>query len=443
MSVFTILCHGSGGHRTKEDKELIAFLGKRMEGTEYEHYLILDGVGSKSKVKDGRNPTPGSFDWADRNKGRKQGGVSVEMGGSNKKLGGGVMTPSGPRSFSYGRETMPIGGAAGANAIGYGVEDNARHAIVAIANLPELPTTINLIGWSRGAVTALVIANMLYDPSTTEGLFRQIEVNIFAIDPVAGSDAGIKGGAESRRLIPPNVKAYLGLLNTNENRSTFAPQDLNRVIVVDSAISNVVFLPFPGKHDSCAQKSDLRALEVSEISWSLAARFLEYFGTRLSVKPTNFSNRDMLARYSAITVNGERYDKVKQKGVKQRLIGMGFSSRDVKSDLQSYTKFSDYFVNEHHRLLFNRLLPQTYRWLFTTNAASPGLQSRKFPIASSVGQEIRSLAAFGRDVIPSLASLGVVVDDQFVTLPAPGSGMDERGGAFRQTGDLGAMGVLN
>ena len=72
-----------------------------------------------------------------------------------------------------------------ASASGFGVEDNARHAIVTIANLDTLPQTINMIGWSRGAVTALVIANLLFDPSTTEGLFRQVNVNIFAIDPVA------------------------------------------------------------------------------------------------------------------------------------------------------------------------------------------------------------------------------------------------------------------
>lgn len=154
-----------------------------MAGEEYRDYLILDGVGGSSVAKDGRNPVAGSFDWADRDKGAKRGDRSVEMGGRNTRLGGGVATRSGERGFRYGRESMPLGGAVGANAIGYGVEDNARHAIVTIANLPQLPDTINLIGWSRGAVTALVIANMLYDPSSTEGLFR----------PAGGAATGLTG----------------------------------------------------------------------------------------------------------------------------------------------------------------------------------------------------------------------------------------------------------
>lgn len=442
MAVFTILCHGSGGHRTKPDKEIVAFLGRRMLGEEYRDYLILDGVGGKPQDKSGKNPLAGSFDWADRNKGAKRKDVSVEMGGSNRKMGGGVATASGEQRFKYGRESMPVGGALGANIVGYGVEDNARHAIVAIANLPTLPDTINLIGWSRGAVTALVIANMLFDPSSEEGLFRQVNVNIFAVDPVAGDTAGTKDGAESRRLITPNVKNYLGVLNTGENRKTFSPQDLSRIIVVDISSSNVVFLPFPGKHDSCAQNSNPDAREVSDIAWSLGVRFLEHFGTRITPKPVTFGDRAMFARYCAITVKGEQYAGVKQKGMFQRAIGKGFGDRAIKGDLASYTRYSDYFVNEHHRRLFMRALPKVYDWLFTRLQATTGLTGRKVPSTHPIGQEIGAAAALGQHVLPSLALLGVTSDNGIVSLPAPGSGMDERIDAFRQTGELAPMGVL-
>ena len=434
MPAFTILCHGSGGHRTKPDKEIIAFLGRRMAGSEYADYLILDGVGGKSQARDGKNPVAGSFDWADRNKGTKSPNVSAEMGGSNTKKG---------TAFKYGREAMPTGGANVANAIGYGVEDNARHAIVALADLPQLPDTINLIGWSRGAVTALVIANMLYDPSSTEGLFRQIKVNIFAVDPVAGGDAGTKNGAESRRLIPPNVKQYLSVLNTGENRNTFAPQDLSRVIVVDANASNVVFLPFPGKHDSCAQNSNPNAKEVSDIAWSLAFRFLGHFGTRITPPGMVLSDPTAFSRYCAITVKGEQYAAVKQKGMYQRLIGMGLGKRSITGELASYTRFSDYFVNEHHRMLFQRLLPQLYGWIFQpASGSNTGLTSRKIATSSAMGQEIASVA-MGGHVRESLALLGVNVNGSVITLPGPGSGMDGKPGAFRQTGDLMPMGVVS
>jgi hypothetical protein len=165
MSVFTIYCHGTGGHRDKPDKEIVAFFGRRAAGTEYQDYLILDGVAGSPKNKEGKNPMAGTFNWADKNK-APEGDTPLELGGGKVK------------------------GSLAASATGHGVDDDTRHAIVTIANLRELPETVNLIGWSRGAVTCLTIANMLYDPSTTEGLFRQIKVNIFAVDPVAGAEAG-------------------------------------------------------------------------------------------------------------------------------------------------------------------------------------------------------------------------------------------------------------
>jgi hypothetical protein len=432
MASFTILCHGSGGHRSKPDKELVAFLGRRMAGEEYKDYLILDGVGGTPAKGWKGDPLAGSFDWADRNKGAKSKDVSVEMGGRNKKMGS--------RGFKYGRESMPVGGATGANIVGYGVEDNARHAVVALADLPQLPDTVNLIGWSRGAVTTLVIANMLFDPGSTEGLFRTIKVNIFAIDPVAGGDAGTKDGAESKRLITPNVKNYLSVLNTGENRKTFSPQDLSRVIVVDPGSSNVVFLPFPGKHSSCAQNNDPKAKEVSDIAWSLGVTFLEHFGTRFSPTPPRCQSYESFARYCAITTKAEEYAGVRQKGLKQRLIGKGFGKRAMSEELEAYTRFSDYFVNEHHRRLFEQRLPSLYRWLFTPNQALPGLTGRKVASGNPIWQEVETVKGYA---LPSLALLGVAMENGIVSLPAPGSGMDGRLDAFRQgAGNLTAMGVV-
>jgi hypothetical protein len=404
-----------------------------MAGDEYKDYLILDGVGgTPSKGWGGRDPLAGSFNWADRNKGAKSGKASVEMGGSNKKLGSG--------GFKYGRESMPTGGATGANIVGYGVEDNARHAIVALADLARLPDTVNIIGWSRGAVTALVIANMLYDPSSTEGLFRQVKVNIFAIDPVAGGDAGTKNGAESRRLITANVKNYLSVLNTGENRKTFSPQDLSRLIIADPGSSNVVLLPFPGKHSSCAQNNDPNAKEVSDIAWSLGITFLEHFGTNFSPRPPRCLPYESFARYCAITTKGEKYAGIRQKGLKQFMIGKGLGERSMATELEKYTQFSDYFVNEHHRRMFERKMPNLYRWLFTRDQAVAGLAGRKVGSGHSIWQEVETAKGYA---LPSLALLGVTTEGSIVGLPAPGSGMDGRADAFRQGGgDLGGMGVL-
>src|SRR5271165_1183227 len=123
MSVFTIYCHGTGGHRDKPDKEIVAFLGRRAAGEEYTDYLILDGVGGKPKNKEGENPMAGTFNWADKNKAPK-GKTPLEQGGGQVR--GKIM----------------------ASATGHGVDDNTRHAVVTIANLLDkpqgLPDTVNL-----------------------------------------------------------------------------------------------------------------------------------------------------------------------------------------------------------------------------------------------------------------------------------------------------------
>lgn len=411
MSVFTIYCHGSGGHRDKPDKEIVAFMGRRAVGEEYRDYLILDGVGGKPKGSNNPNPMAGTFNWASRAK-EPKGNTPVEMGGGD----------------TY--------GATRANIKGHGVEDNARHAVVAIGDLPTLPDRVNMVGWSRGAVTALVIANMLRE------IFPQIEVNIFAFDPVAGNEAGIGAGSESRRHIPGSVKNYVGILATGENRKTFSPQDLSRVTVLNPASSNVLFLPFPGKHSTAPQNNDPKAIDVTNISWTLVHRFFDAMGTPQAGKPVLLSDWQMLDSYARIKNRADVFGGIKQKGLKQRAIGKGFGQRDFVGHLDEYTKHSDYFVNEHHRTLFKRWLPRMYEWLFTQRVNGRGLQHTVVRANHPVAQDFMKI--FGQpELEASLEPLGVYREGPGLRLPAPGSHFDPRPRHQSQTpGLLQAAGLL-
>jgi hypothetical protein len=422
MSVFTIYCHGTGGHRDKPDKEIVAAMGRRAVGTEYTNYLILDGVGAKPRNKEGKNPMAGTFNWADRDKAPK-GKTPVELGGGRTR------------------------GALMAQATGFGLDDNVRHAVVTIANLldgPGLPDTVNLIGWSRGAITAISIANALFDPATTEGLFRSIKCNIFAIDPVAGAEAGHGPDAESKRLVPPTVRNIMVLLAIGENRKTFAPQDLSRIQVVDSAASNIVFLPFPGKHDTVAQQNDPRAQEVSSVCWTLAYRFLQRMGTNPGTPARQLhTDEQMLEDYSGMVLRRPAYAKIKHSGLKQRVIGKGLAKREFAKHLDEYVRSPDYFINEHHRALFMRLFPQVYNWVFTFADFMPGLRSRKVGTTHPVGREL----AYAIMVLPTffetLYGLGFDVQGTVFTLPRPASGFDAKSAMNNQVrGDLRAMGAL-
>jgi hypothetical protein len=85
-------------------------------------------------------------------------------------------------------------------------------------------------------------------------------------------------------------------------------------------------------------------------------------------------------------------------------------------------------------------MPALYAWLFTRNHAAVGLMSRKVPLSHPIGQEVEAARGYA---LPSLALLGVEMENGVVSLPAPASGMDGQMDSFRQTGgDLMAMGVL-
>jgi hypothetical protein len=394
MSVFTIYCHGSGNHRDKPDKEIISFMGRRAMGQEYQDYLILDGVGGLP-LSPTSTPMAGTFDWADKNRGEK-GSKPKELGGSDHSHH--FYSRWMPESV---KQTMAF-------STGHGVEDNARHAIVTIANLRNPPQTVNIIGFSRGAVTCLVIANMLYyggegNEETGDTLFSNIKVNIFAIEPVAGKDVGLE--RDNRSRIPPSVENYVALLAIGENRNYFAPQDLSRITVVSNH-SNVLFLPFPGKHSTLAQNNEPSAKELQSICWTLAFRFLDHFKSLHSIKPTLLTDAAILEAYAGVVNQSEQYATIKHTGVGDRITGGGFGKREFSRHLDQYTKHSDYFINEHHRVAFKKLYPTLYGYFFgkSSQGAVSGWQPDR---NSTIGQEITKAQIAGPQLTESLRPLGL------------------------------------
>jgi hypothetical protein len=86
------------------------------------------------------------------------------------------------------------------NTSGSGWTENVGRTVNIIKEMPET-STVNLCGWSRGAVTCIRIANALRKDLVTD----HITCNIFAVDPVAGAGnsktSGVsKLGGERRKL---------------------------------------------------------------------------------------------------------------------------------------------------------------------------------------------------------------------------------------------------
>lgn len=424
MRTFTIFNHGTNSHRDRTDGEIIATFGNAMPSTdEYFTYLITDGPGSAPRTRLG-TPRPGTFNWATRNREKKKFWVGkTELGDGSSPW----------------RITGLVSGG--------GWDDNVRHALVVITDLlcrGLPPQTINMIGWSRGAVTCLKIANALWDPSTREGFLRDIAVNIFAIDPVAGGGAGV---VQDTRLVTPNVKNYIGTLAQDEQRGGFGPQDADRIHILDPESSNVVLLPFPGKHNTQVQRNSGALPEVAAVVWDLAYKFLDGFGTRFPTRPVVPLSSDQICEaYGRIIMKRERYHEGRNRGLFARLQG-GITPRSFKRDVSQYVEHARYFVNQHHREVFETCFPEVYEWLFTDRVPNPrGFSSTVIRARDPIGQAFQQVWQRSPTTFESLAQLGVERVDEVVgfRLPAPGSHYFpqnpwNRHGEYLHFGTLGRM----
>jgi len=349
--VFTVFCHGTGGHRDGKCKELITEFGgaywhngdaagrpikmkrsgmgevsfsnsHQASSTFYaEHYmktfLILDGVGtcdmatgvgSKEVGNPGLpNPMPGDFNPFHKDKPLKD--------EANFQTFAGARAPKDLRTRVCNQKLKKMfRGKHRGDIYGDGWNDNIAHALWVLRELrvadvdaqdpavpKRFPRVINAIGWSRGAVTTIKLAFWVHkyfvlgepfkvpkgyhaDDQATGDMIdympaldaqyqvpeAELEMNLFAIDPVPGR-AGSGGtwghskrshekfptgkGDEDYRSIAPIVNNCIITLALDERREGFHPLDAEKQhttgipnVTYDEAKSNVVWLPYPGIH---------------------------------------------------------------------------------------------------------------------------------------------------------------------------------------------------
>jgi hypothetical protein len=342
MSVFTIFNCGTAASRDK-DGEIVAEFGRLALGSEYKDFLICDGPGSNPRT----SVAPGQFNPFTRDKQPKSIFGKKEMGHThaNWQLTGKVT--------------------------GAGWDDNVIHAIATIAELVPEPTTINMLGWSRGAVTCTKMAFKLRE------IFPQIPVNIFAADPVAG--IGNKGDVDAS-TIRGNVRNYLAVLSMHETRGFFKPQDIKRVTFTNPG-TNAIYLPFPGNHAGQVNldRSVMKDLgESAQMVWFLAMMFLEHFGSTFTSQPSpHYDGKEQCNLYAKMEIKMPGYKKTSP-GLGGALLG-GRNTRDfVNRRMDQYVKYSHFFINEHHRRIFKRTFPQLYAWVFEDQGIDPKGVAQEF-----------------------------------------------------------------
>jgi hypothetical protein len=355
--------------------------------------------------------------------------------------------------------------------LGEGWDDNVAHALFTLKKLKQegqFPDVINCVGWSRGAVTCLKLANAIHDyfvdgkpyrmpkelkhrhtdenmvvkyPALARGDLvseASLKTNLFLIDPVPGR-FGVSGenfGSSSKteklppeehdyQHVPRTVAKAIITLASDEQREGFAPLDASKVKVDDPARSIVVWLPFPGIHrtqlrmeprDPADHAIRAKLTAVPHLVFDLAWRFLTENGTTFQ-RPVladakfggrQLTNEEALGLYSDVWLHKLDYHHARNSGLQQAVqgglaprlfTGYPFLGRELHdlaakhtrqnistAELGVYVKFPGFFINEHHRALFEKTHPKLYAFL--THAPS-GKRDEKLPVPADVIAELR------------------------------------------------------
>lgn len=252
MSILTVYFCGTGSHRFDDQNpnfwngELVATLASNDQSREFANWIAIDGPGSgnlqaddlfienkeygltgtlfgagwEQNVAHALQVIKGSCTWQreklteqDYNR-LKSAGVPIE---DVKKEGSWFW-----RQYDYGdRGVTP---------------QQLQEGIIRMHRKDGLiPDQVNIVGWSRGGISAHMLANAMAD----DPQLAHVPVNIFAIDPVPG----INNLQPHRLHLRTNVKEYVGFFSRDERSKGFAC-----VIPSTYPDTRVHIFPLPGRH---------------------------------------------------------------------------------------------------------------------------------------------------------------------------------------------------
>lgn len=363
MSVFTVYCHGTGYNRKKgeSDNELVAWFHNNTVGDEATlhgadvtlgNYLINEGPGHSGDdgiaLPQQINPITG-----DRKRsrsplslfGRRESSFASHLMGNHR----------GPR-----RVAAQLHGLID----GEGWDENVIRTINIIQELKfgrgRPIDTVNMVGWSRGAVTCMRIAYKMQEVFGDE-----VQCNIFAVDPVAGRDAGKK--MVDTQSLGSNVKRFVAILSMHETRSTFSPQDWHRI---HAPWTTTVFLPMPGVHH--APVMECEPVRTGQITRHLAYALLRDWGTRFEKKPyAHLGDATVMCLAYADLVNSLTESPSYGHGMVMGRVTGGTTclrtrdfARHSKMDTYTHGGRDSYWINEHHRACFAQAFPAVYDVIF-------------------------------------------------------------------------------
>ncbi|MFH2002400.1 MAG: hypothetical protein ABIK28_22195 [Planctomycetota bacterium] len=220
---------------------------------------------------------------------------------------------------------------------------------------------INLVGWSRGAVTCIMLAHAIKAAGFTK-VIPTLKINIFTFDPVPGAqnDFGTNtdldkfdktGRFGSKVDLSSIVNQYSSILMehiTGKLKGIISKDWAFKCISPrfkpeEGSGGNATFYPLPGEHADCVM---YKTNPAGKIGLHLCHQFLKDNGTDLKTYEM-MSNTQLLENYSELRMKyatGAQHAKTEPTKHRKKLV--------------VNTKRSDsYFVNLHHYETFRKTLP--------------------------------------------------------------------------------------
>lgn len=386
-NTFTLFFHGTDFHRDKDPNEVVTLLHNAAQGPEARigegaktkdnpsgfrleekspRFLVLEGVGSDTVSGDKSSSGRGHSHPGELNPifGTKKTHLHTPLVGKQLVMPAPTLTMPMPnprlevtQSVSPFHESVlgitPKNSQTFGRALGTGWEDNVFAAVWMLSHLKFERNmnidTVNMVGWSRGAVTAIMAANKLYEVFDTE-----LKVNLFAIDPVPG---GYTIETDAMRFIPPSVRHMLVVLALDDDRANFQPLDSYALkIRVPSGKAttapHIHFLPLPGNHSDVVFPTKGNAPNSGKLCLHLAHKFLSSHGTRFTKVPrgATLSVDEIVAAYGDLNTNLSTIASAAAAKWNDIVGGFTRQERSVRQQRREYGLDTHRFINEHHRL---------------------------------------------------------------------------------------------
>ncbi|QDT60008.1 hypothetical protein SV7mr_25240 [Stieleria bergensis] len=255
---------------------------------------------------------------------------------------------------------------------GVGTQDNIINSIQFLwmeyyaKNKPTFGT-INLCGWSRGAVTCILLAHAI-EEAGFRAMIPSLKVNIFAIDPVPGgvNDFGSGNFDKTGRVGTPDelamcVNEYQAVLAENVGGAIgTAFRNCSPDFTGASRNSPMkTEFPLPGSHSNVAKINSGNT--VGRLSISLCHRFLRRHGTDLLL-PMEMSEDQELEQFAEILL---QHGKFKKKGVfNRKKVFKKWSVATMRAGIvRNAERAHRFFVNHYHAELLERRLPRVAAYI--------------------------------------------------------------------------------